>query len=441
MPILACQAKETSFITSTDQSLRKRQTQSIATKFSKIQQKLQKHFYRCATNKPTPRITESPSTFPSSAPSATVIWSELDSGLPESDVDGTSIAFGTSLALSRKGTSLVVGGTSGSFFLFQSGTSIQEDLSDWTKTDLSFPFSSSNTIQSCDISGDGNFIVAGELSTGSPGKVTVFFNSTLFGGSWQIKGTSLSARVNGDLFGWDVSISDEGDKIIVGAPGARPAYIRVASFFQDDDWVSTDIESTIEGFGLSVSMSNDGATAVVGATEGNGTLEVLDVDNLLNGNETIFEGIGDGFGGAISMSGDGETVIAGTDEGEYFSVYALNTELDDDDHLPQWEQIGDFTFGTSDQSSFGQAVAVSDNGNRVIIGAQTHDVTGSETLDGKVFIYGSKVIPPKFIGVFSTDTPGNFGAAVAMSGDGKMIAVGNPMAGEVRVFQGTASDQ
>lgn len=418
---------------STIQYLRTRLAQSKTSLYHKLIQKLNLPLFRCVTDPPivAPPLTSRPSSFPSSMPSASVLWTELAPGFSESDK-----SFGTSIALSKEGTSLVVGGTSGSLFLFESGTSIQEDLSLWVKTELSFPFNPVSTIQSCDISNDGNYIAAGEISPNIPGKVLIFENSTQLGGSWQVRGT-LSPGVNGDLFGWSVSISDEGDKVIVGAPGANPPYVRIASFFQESDWVFADLESDLDGYGLSVSMSNNGATAAVGATEGNGTVVIYDVDNLLNEDQTMFEGVGNGFGGSVSLSGDGTSVVVGTDNGEYFAIYSLNQIA----NTTVWEQVGDFTFGTSDASSFGQSIAVSDIGRRIVVGAKTHDVTGSTTLDGKVFIYGTRIIPPKFVGVFSTDTQGNFGDSVAISGGGSIFAVGNPAAGQVRLFRGTGIDE
>ena len=88
---------------------------------------------------------------------------------------------------------------------------------------------------------------------------------------WKKQGQSITGRAE-DLFGWDVSLSGDGQTLAVGAPGngARPGETEVYRW----DKASGDYKQlgqTIsgvqqgDGFGYSVSISEDGNSLAVGA--------------------------------------------------------------------------------------------------------------------------------------------------------------------------------
>ena len=101
-------------------------------------------------------------------------------------------------------------------------------------------------------------------------------------------GQTIYGNASGDLFGWSVEITTEGNNIVLGAPGYsnnndRPGYVRVHSLASndeagDDTWnqIGQDIVGEANGnqFGYSVSISEDGETIAVGAIYAPTTIRV-----------------------------------------------------------------------------------------------------------------------------------------------------------------------
>jgi hypothetical protein len=95
------------------------------------------------------------------------------------------------------------------------------------------------------------------------------------GGTMTQLGQTIYGNATGDLFGWSVDVTPEGNVIVVGSPGHyehndRPGYVRVLSLNGDTGtWkqVGQDIagEAIGDEFGYSVSISDDGETIAVGA--------------------------------------------------------------------------------------------------------------------------------------------------------------------------------
>lgn len=94
------------------------------------------------------------------------------------------------------------------------------------------------------------------------GEVKVFRNN---GNEWVLLGNSIKGKGNKYLFGNSLSLSESGNRIVVGAPGSshfteRPCYIGVYEFI-DGNWstVGQEIDGYInEGFGSDVVISTDG---------------------------------------------------------------------------------------------------------------------------------------------------------------------------------------
>ena len=97
-------------------------------------------------------------------------------------------------------------------------------------------------------------------------------------------GETIFGDAVGDMFGWSVNISPDGNTLIIGSPEYlkmidRPGYVRVFSLESGDNlgtgsWkqIGEDIVGEAIGnrFGCSVSLSVDGKTIVVGALNNNG---------------------------------------------------------------------------------------------------------------------------------------------------------------------------
>ncbi len=197
------------------------------------------------------------------------------------------------------------------------------------------------------LSANGDILAVGIPNSGS-GEVKIFQN---IGGSWIQIGDSLLGTSDGDLFGWNVSLSSDGNTIAIGAPFNGDSSYRAGqvSIYQNTGGSWNQVGNTIDGqyasgrLGNSVSISSDGTIIAVGA-EGigaNGNFSgYAQVFKNINGNWNLIgntiegEAAGDRSGWSISLSSDGNKVAVGgylndgngMDSG-YTRVYDLNNVL------------------------------------------------------------------------------------------------------------------
>jgi hypothetical protein len=124
-----------------------------------------------------------------------------------------------------------------------------------------------------DISGDGNTIaIAAPVKNNDTGEVTIYENSN---NSWVQKGAALQGDTPNDIFGSSVSLSEDGNVLIVGIAGQNNFIGAVNMYeFINNDWTSvgTPINGNNPGdiLGLSTAISNDGLSLVVGAPQFDG---------------------------------------------------------------------------------------------------------------------------------------------------------------------------
>jgi hypothetical protein len=191
--------------------------------------------------------------------------------------------FGSSVALSPNGNMALVGAydedTSpntgqGAVYVYTRSGGVWTQQQKLVASDAA---SSENFGYSISISSDGNtaLITSYRETTNSiqAGAVYVF---TLSGGVWTQQQKLLNSdRESGDFFGISISISSSGNTALIGASGkdipllrgAGAAYVFTRSggvWTQQQKIVSLDAEPS-DGFGTSVALSPDGNTAIVGA--------------------------------------------------------------------------------------------------------------------------------------------------------------------------------
>jgi phosphopantetheinyl transferase (holo-ACP synthase) len=191
-------------------------------------------------------------------------------------------SFGWSVSLSSDGSYALVGangpvGTNGGAYIFsRSGTS-------WTyQSKITAPDQAYADYfgYSVSISGDGSHAIAGAYLEDTPtynaGSAYIFSRS---GTNWtfQSKITAPDAADH-DWFAWSVSISSDGSRAIAGAygddgPAGTPqpnygsAYIfsRSGTSWTFQQKITAPDATSIDSFGLSVSISGDGSYAIAGA--------------------------------------------------------------------------------------------------------------------------------------------------------------------------------
>ena len=220
------------------------------------------------------------------------------------------------------------------------------------------------------------------------------------------------------------------------------------------DQLGSDIDGEDEGdwFGGAVSLSDDGTILAIGATQNddggsnNGHVRVYQWDGASwaeLGSVIVGEFAGGESGAAVSLSGDGFTLAVGAPK--VTAGIPGNGRVRVYQWRGHWDQLGTGIDGEDEGDFFGGAVSLSDDGTILAIGATHNDDGGSNS--GHVRVYqwrggddgswaelGSVIV--------GEDAGGESGAAVSLSGDGTILAVGAtkayagmPENGRVRVYQ------
>jgi len=295
------------------------------------------------------------------------------------------------------------------------------------------------------LSGDGNTMAVGAFtedsaatgingdqandSAQSAGAVYVFSRT---GNSWTqqayVKGSNTEA---GDLFGYDVSLSEDGKTL-------------VAAGYDEDG----------PGRGVNVDQGNGvgGSGAIyVFSREGTGWKQ----DAYLKGSRS--EG-NDALGFSVAISGDGNTIVAGAGD-ESCLVGGINPQGCDKDKPEDasggtagaayvWVRSGDtwseqaFIKASNPdlQDTFAANLAVSRDGNTLLVGAAMEDSRGralngeqqdnSATESGAAYLYtraGTTWSQQAYIKAGNADEFDEFGSSIAVSGDGRTLMIGARM--------------
>ena len=204
-----------------------------------------------------------------------------------------------------------------------------------------------------------------------------------------------------------------------------------------------------DSFGGAVVVSADGSTLAVGALNSNGDQGSVTVFGRSGGKwvqqEVLTDANGgakDWFGYSMAISRDGNTLAIG-------AVYAdVSGKADQGNVLVFARSGGAWTLqktlvGEAGAAGdvFGVAVAISDDGNTLAIGAAGDDV-GSVADKGSATVFVRKGNDWSLQSVLTDDNgaaKANFGSSVSLSSDGNTLAVGGPNAGKgsVVVFSRT----
>ena len=182
------------------------------------------------------------------------------------------------------------------------------------------------------------------------GHTRVFRNDN---GTWTQIGSDIDGKAAGDRSGSAISLSADGNILAIGARnnddnGDSSGHVRV---YRNDNGIWVQIGSDINGeaamdsFGSSVSLSADGSTLAIGATrhDGNetdsGHVRIFRNDNgtwTQIGSDIEGEAINDNLGRSVSLSADGNTLAVGATNDFYSSnrgyarVYNLAVNVDED---------------------------------------------------------------------------------------------------------------
>ena len=249
-------------------------------------------------------------------------------------------------------------------------------------------------------------------------------------------------EINGCGFGRSVALSANGDTALIGAPRADEAFGVARVFMREGaSWTETATLERPAGeaagrFGKSVALSADGATAVVGAPAARGNAGAAWVftragegSGWSRGEElTGPESSEAHFGLSVALSGDGSTVLIGGPTADA-NVGAAWVFARAGSGAPFVQQGAILTGGGGElgEGRFGYSVALSANGDTALIGARSDD-EGS----GAAWVFtrsGSQqwARGPKLAIAAGGEAPrAAFGYSVALSGDGQTALIGGP---------------
>jgi hypothetical protein len=244
------------------------------------------------------------------------------------------------------------------------------------------------------LSEDGNTaIVGGPTDSTSAGAAWIFIRSS---GTWSQQGEKLygSDAVGYGQQGWAVAISGDGNTAIVGGnfdntnAGAAWVFTRSAGVWtqQGNKLVGTPATSTAEQ-GYSVAISWDGNTVVIGGWDDNsgpGAAWVFTRSGSTWTQQAKLVGTGaanpSSQGSAVAVSGDGNTVIVGgpEDNGSVGATWVFTRSGS------VWSQQGTKLVGSDAAGAAyqGTSISLSYDGNTAIVGGSDDNGTA-----GAAWIY------------------------------------------------------
>lgn len=250
-------------------------------------------------------------------------------------------------------------------------------------------------------------------------------------GSGQQQELSASDGMPLDLFGVTVALSGDGRTALVGAPGrtvgAAYVFVEQRGKWTKQQELESPAGSAEDTYGYSVSLSADGSTAIVGAPTG-GTNQAGIVYSyarqggtyVLNGQMAASDGAPDDeFGASVSLSGLGSVALIGAPihNGYQGAAYAFVRGA------RSWSAEREFINPGVPGSAYGLSVSEAPDGLTGVVGAPL----GNDT-DGAAYVV-SELNGSQQELVASDAAEGSFfGVSVSMNALGTRVLVGSPFA-------------
>lgn len=417
------------------------------------------------------------------APSAPTYFKVSDAAQPSDRFGGTfegSQDGDDTISMSDDGATLVVGAPGDSGGFAQGAVHTYVNSGGWAATSIraaSNPDDSDEFGASVAISGDGNTLAVGapkeDGSRTGPGATKndnaadagaayVYMRSGIdWTGEVYIKASNTDA---GDQFGYSVALSDDGDTLAVGARNedgggnkAGAVYIFVrdggGTWTQQAYLKSSSVEA-LDEFGYSVALSADGDTLAVGAGEDGNTLDTpsnsgavhvfirCDTDWFAQAElKPASLSSNDALGSSIAISDDGDTVASGAPRADGFAgaVYVFRRSTSGEWSVQQ-RLTADNADSVGDGDLFGSSVSLTDDGNRLAVGAPQEDGDGTgvnngdtDNSAGEFFEAGAGYVFERtnsswsqddYLKASNTETDDLFGTSISFAGNGSALVVG-----------------
>jgi len=257
-------------------------------------------------------------------------WTQIGSDINGEGADDYS---GRSVSLSSDGKRIAVGAHANDENGFESGhvKIYEENNGAWTQigSDINGEGADDRSGWSVSLSSDGKKVAIGaplnEENGSQSGHVRIYEENT---GNWTQIGSDIDGETDDDRSGESVSLSSDGKRIAIGAPnnsgnGLYSGHVRI---YEESSGTWTQIgndidgEADFDGSGWSVSISSNGKRVAIGApgNDNNGSssghVRIYDEINgtwAQTGSDIDGEAIDDRSGRSVSISSDGKRVAIG----------------------------------------------------------------------------------------------------------------------------------
>jgi hypothetical protein len=306
--------------------------------------------------------------------------------------------FGCSVSLSADGGTVIVGARGknsgqGAAYVFTRSGSALTDQVELTRSDVA---AMDDFGVSVALSGDGNTAIVGAEGKNS---AYIFIRS---GSVWSQQGSPLtpSGASTGYQFGFSVSLSADGNTALVGAPGKESgkgaAYIYTrsgATWSFKSELAPSAVLATDDSFGYSVAISADGNTALIGAVnrnagQGNAYVFVRSADDWVQEGDALAShsgSAGDNFGLSVSLSGDGNTALIGAVGRSSITgssyIFTRTSSI--------WNEQAELTANNGvENDNFAFSTALSSDSSTAAFGA-----IGTDTFSGSLYIFVQPLKP------------------------------------------------
>ena len=287
--------------------------------------------------------------------------------------------------------------------------------------------------QSVSVSDDGATALIAAFEDDDPngdraGSAYVFTESD---GSWsqQQKLTASDGDID-DGFGVSVSLSDDGTTALIGAadiderndddetaPGSAYVFTKSGGNWSQQQKLTATDRDTADVFGRAVSLSDDGTTALIGASGNDSAYIFTESGGSWSQQQKLTASDGDGsglFGNSVSLSDDGTTALIGAFESAFIFTKSGG----------RWDQQQKLT-AANGTGNFG-SVTTANDGTTVLIGVLSDENSNGDRA-GSAFVFtkanGSWSQQQKLIAT-DGDSQDNFGRSVSLSADGTTAVIG-----------------
>ncbi len=396
-------------------------------------------------------------------------------------------SFGGATSLSADGNVLVVGArqadvtdsevdgdvalaSAGAVYVFEKSDGIWAETAYITASNAGAGDRFGNAVS---LNADGSILAVGAFQEDSSAGAVYLFEKQ--DDSWVQRAYIKADNAAADSqFGQAVSLNADGTILAVGAnlesAGAGAVYVfeQGASNWAQASYIQADEADAADSFGSTVSLSRDGDVLAVGASsEDGGAVYVFEQHfgswdqsaNIKPDNSTA----DDLFGSAISLSADGNVLAvgAGGEDGVASDVEGDNSISNSGAaylftrNEDSWDQSAYIKASNADVGdAFGTAVSLNADGSILAVsaafeGSDATAINGAQDSDaastagaGAAYVFKKRDADWNqiaYIKASNTDADDAFGAAVSLSADGNVLAVG--ATGEAGKTTGVDGDQ